>query len=175
MITFRKFIAEQEAAPPMGAGPAAAPPAGMGAGAPPSPDNTKYNSRIGDRELGISKKDRKDIDEHGEELISWSPFEWKSHGIKASGPIPIEILEKFPNGDAKVKVMYTQTNPEKLQNINGSEYKGPIEDKEAYFTREILDNIRLNMLKQGGAGAAPPGGMPGGDMAGGIPPVPGGM
>lgn len=153
-LTFRKFI-EDTAAPATGSGPTA----------PASPEEKNYDGSVGDREFGISPSDRDEIDIHGEFITSYQPLNIPGHGIIASAPITLQVIKKYPNGGAKVKVMYSLANKEKFQNPNGSKYDGPIEDKSVYLPKEMLDQIRLrpfdNQQQQGGQLPPAPGGLPG--------------
>lgn len=160
MITFRKFLEDDmSAAPALGSAPSA----------PDTP--TKYDASVGDREFGISPETRDAIDVDGTYLTSFQPLTIPGHGMKASAPITIQILKKYSDGSANVRVMYTLANREKLQNVNGSKYEGPVEDKDTYMSKQTLDTIRLKPLENGGAGGIPsaPGGPPGGPM--GAPPM----
>lgn len=150
-LTFRKFLEDMEAAPSTGSAPSA----------PSTPDKT-YDVSVGDRELGIAPETRDAIDVDGEFITSHQPLKIPGHGINASAPITIQILKKYPDGSAEVKVMYSLANKEKLQNPNGSKYIGPIEDKITHMPKQMLDNIRLRPFDNQGTGVPPvPGGPPG--------------
>lgn len=158
-LTFRKFLEEDMTAVPAG---------GAMPSAPMSPDNKKSDISVGDREFGISPTERDTIDVDGEFITSHQPLKIPGHGIYASAPISLQILKKYGDGSAEVKVMYSLANKEKLQNPNGSKYSGPIEDKETYMPKRMLDNIRLKPFDNQGAGGVPPvpGGPPGMPMPG---------
>lgn len=166
MSSFRKFIEEDgTAAPFMGDNPA-----------PSSPDNKKYDVSVGDREFGISPDERKTIDLHGEFIMSYQPLTIPGHNVIASAPIPLQIMKKFPDGSAKVKVMYSMTNPEKLMNLNRTKHQGPVEDQVTYLSKKQLDKIQLSPFGMAGAGMG--GGMMGGmgsPMPGAVPGTPGGI
>lgn len=146
----------------------AAPAAGT---APSAPDNpaTKNDASVGDMEMDISKDDRDAIDQNGEFITSFKPLYFKSHGIKAAPPISVQILEKLPDGGAKVRIMYSMCNKRKLRTSEGLPLQTAPQDQDAYLSRQELDDIRLAPFApaDGGAGAA--GGM------GGMPPPPGGL
>ena len=159
----------------------AAPTAG-GGGETSAPSQT-YDSSIGDRELGISPEDRKDINDHGEFIMSFQPLVFPGHGIIASAPLVLQIVKQYPDRSADVKVMYTLSNREKLQNADGSKFNGQVEDKPAHMSRQELDRVRLDpfskgamggqmggpMQPPGGPGGMPPGMPPGSPPGGGMP------
>ncbi len=155
MITFRKFLEDDmSAAPTLGA-------------APSSPDapNKKFDVSVGDREMDISPEERDTIDVDGAFITSFEPFTIPGHGIKASAPITLQILKKYPDGSAEVKVMYSLANRQKLQTLNGTRYEGPVKDQNTHMSKQTLDHIRLRPLdnQAGSAGGVPPapGGPPG--------------
>jgi hypothetical protein len=142
----------------------AAPAAG---GTPSSPDNpgTKNDASVGDMELDISKDDRDTIDRQGEFITSLKPLYFKSHGIKAAPPIFLQILQKYDDGSARVKIMYSLCNKRKLRTSEGEPLQNA-QDQEAFLSRQELDDIRLGAFDPAAAG---------GGMGGGMPPPPGGI
>jgi hypothetical protein len=146
----------------------AAPTAGA---APASPDNPgkKNDASVGDMELDISKDDRDTVDQQGEFITSLKPLYFKSHGIKAAPPIFLQVLQKYDDGSARVKIMYSLCNKRKLRTSEGEPLQIAPQDQEAFLSRQELDDIRLGAFDQSAAG----GGM--GGAMGGMPPPPGGL
>jgi len=165
MITFRKFVEQGEAAPVMGAVPTPAP-------SPTGDKDTHNDSRAFDVEFDISPEDRKIADE-SDAFLMLNPRLIEKHGLEAAGPMTAQILKKYPNGSAKVKILYKSggINKQKLQNFHGDAYKGTIEDKVIYLSKDDIEDAKADALQQM-ANTAPDmsGGMMGGgmDMGGGM-------
>ena len=159
MITFRKFVEQGEAAPVMGAVPTPAP-------SPTGDKDTHNDSRAFDVEFDISPEDRKIADE-SDAFLMLNPRLIEKHGLEAAGPMTAQILKKYPNGSAKVKILYKSggINKQKLQNFHGNAYKGIIEDKVIYLSKDDIEDAKADALQQM---VSPAPDMSGGMMGGGM-------
>lgn len=143
---------------------------------PTSPEGDKsYDGRVADREFGISPDERNAIDLHGEMLRSDKPLQIPGHPELNSAPIFIQILKKYPDGSAHVKVKTSLSNRQKTLVPNGGDpihLKNQGAEPEIRLSRDILDQIRYGSLEKpdGGGMVPPPPGAPGA-----APPPPGGM
>jgi hypothetical protein len=164
MLTFRKF-AEDMTAPTMGS-----------EGAPTSPETKNYNGDVADRERGISPDVRDNIDIHGEMLRSDKPLQIPGHPELNSAPVFLQIIKKYPNGGARVRIMSSLSNQEKRILPNNGDplhlrtLDGDKDGPEIYLNQQTIDQIRYGSFDkpggEGGMGAIPPPPGPGTPMPG---------
>lgn len=154
MVSFHKFV-EDEAAPAMD-GPTSPP-------VPGSEDSGTHNdSRVLNKELGISDEDAVEVDRTKTFLCN-EEIEFPEDGVVVLPPIDVRIE---PIDDENMfKLTVYATNPRKIQDMNGNDYQG---DK-LEFTKEVNKEY-VEAIKAQGWGSG--GGMPGmGSPMGGGPPM----
>ena len=132
MLNFRKFF-ENEAAPVMGGAPTQ----------PSSDDADTYDDpTVLDKELGISKSDRKDAD-YTATFTCHAVIDFPESGIKIHPPTELTV-KPLEDGNYEITVLAGSggTNPQKIQNLNGTDYTGPLKD----YKRIVSGNF-INWLK----------------------------
>lgn len=169
MISFREFV-EQESAPVMGSG----------STQPPNPDQGTHDDlRVMSKELDISPEEQAAAD-MATTFTLYQPLEFKStlSGKNFKVMPPTEVaFEKINDESYKLKVFAGSggTNRQKVQDMNGNDYRGELEDLERVIGRGHFEKLKAHSLKAmasgGGMGADPMGGMMGGPPMGGAPPM----
>ncbi len=162
MMKFNDYI-ENEAVPSMGIG-----------ASPENPDNeeeTRNDSSVLNKELGISDQDAKEVD-RTKTFLCHSPIIFPEDGVKVLGPTDVRV-EPIGDNDNIFKITVYATNPRKIQDLNGNDYKG---DK-LEFSKEVSKKTVEALKAQGwNSGGGMMGGMMGGmggmgGGMGGMPPM----
>ncbi len=144
MIKFSDYL-ETEAVPPMGVGEA-----------PENPD-THNDSRVLNKELGISDQDAAEAD-RTKTFLCHAPITFPNDGVKVLGPTEVRIEQI---NDNMYKLTVYATNPRKIQDLNGNDYKGGNIEFSKEVNKETVEALKGQGWNSGGP-----------NIGGGIPPNP---